>query len=299
MGLFIFGLILAVLALAALVIAPRILPKTVVQYGQEETALTRPITIGVAAVVFLIALALVAASFINRVPPREVGVETVWGKYSRTLESGWHPAAPWAAVETFPTTFQESAIDVGIGFKGGAGGVQPVKTQWTITSKEAQSLWERFKTFDQTNAQLVDNAIKEETVRVFRDRTPAEVVNEDGVAEKMRQEVQEGVTKRLAPYGVTVDSLAFHSAVQPDETARNNIKLTEEALAKRERASIELDTAKDEAEADKIRNREASPESIQLECLDVTRTWNDDNNGPLPAMWNCAGASADAVANIR
>lgn len=307
MGSFIFYLVLAVLALAVLVIVPRVMPATVNHYGREERSRGRLITMGVSALVLIVALCLVASSFINRVPPRTVGVETVWGKYSRTLEAGWHPAAPWANVETFPTTFQESAMDIHVGFKGGYSGTQPVKGQWTITSAEAKSLWERFRTFDQTNAQLVDNAIKEETVRVFRGYTPSEIVNgrtlENGktedTSEQARQAIQKGVTERLAPYGVTVDSLSYTAAVQPDEDAKAAIKIDQEAIAKRNRAAIEVDTAKDEAAADKIRNQEASPESIELECYDVTRTWDQGKNGPLPAMWNCAGNSATPVANVR
>lgn len=289
MFLFVLGLILLLVALVALAVVPRFLTfPTEKRYSRLAG--------GVAA---LLGLGLLASSFINYVPPREVGVETVWGKYSRTLESGIHPAVPWAKVETFPTTFQESAPQVVIGFKGGASGTQPIKAQWTITGEEAQALWERFKTFDQTNSQLIDNAINEETVRVFRDYTPTQVVNEEGVAEKIRADIQEGVTDRLAPYGVTVDSLSFTSAVQPDENARNNIRMTEEAITKRERAAIDKETAQDEAAADEIRNREASPESIQLECLDTLRTWSVANNGPAPATLNCGlgGTETPVIVN--
>lgn len=293
MFVFILGLILLGAAVIVFATVTRLVPATD-RWGEASSSrrLTRLAAAGTA----VLGVVLLGLSFINYVPPRTVGVETVWGKYSRTLDSGLHPAVPWAAVEKFPTTFQQSAPEVAIGFKGGASGVQPVKAQWTITGDQAQALWERFRTFDQTNEQLVDNAIKEETVRVFRDYSPAEVVNGEGTADAMQAAVREAVTARLAPYGVTVDSLSFHSAVAPDETARNNIKMTEEAITKRERAAIELDTAEDEAKADEIRNREASPESITLECLDTLRTWSVANNGPAPATLNCGlGASPEVI----
>lgn len=288
----IFGAIIGVVGIVLLIMRTK--TSSTDRYGRSSNVKTIYGVTG--ALALLLCIALIVSAFFTRVPPREVGVETVWGKYERTLESGVHPAAPWASVETFPTTFQESAPDVGIGFKGGASGVQPVKAQWTITGDEAKALWERFKTFEQTNEQLVDNAIKEETVRVFRDHSPSDVVNGEGTADKMQKDIREAVTKRLAPYGVTVDSLSFHSAVQPDETARNNIKMTEEAITKRDRAAIELKTAEDEAEADKIRNRESSPESIQLECLDTLRTWDVNKNGQAPFTLNCGlGDGAEGV----
>ena len=302
MVLFVLGAALLAAAVLALLVAPRLFPDRarLDRYsgiGSTEKNPARGYTRLAAVVAAVLGLVLLVSSFINYVPPRQVGVETVWGKYSRTLEAGVHPAVPWAAVETFPTTFQESAPEVAIGFSGGYGGTQPIKAQWTITSAEAKALWEKFRTFDTTNKQLVDNAINEETVRVFRDYTPSQVVNEEGVAEKIRADIQAGVTGRLAPYGVTVDSLSYTSAVRPDEDAKAAIKKDQDAIANLTRSRTEVETAENQAKADEIRNREATPESIQLACLDVLRTWSLGNNGPAPATLNCAldGSGATPV----
>lgn len=253
--------------------------------------------LGVAALATIAALVITALFSVARIEAREVGVETLFGKYERTLQAGWQWQNPFAAVETFDTKLQTTDVQPQVGFKGGGGGNQPATVQWEITSDEAEALWRDFGTFDEVKDRLVIKTTDDSIDRAMKKYAPADTLQEENATE-LRATVKEDVSKRLAPYGVTVREVLMPTP-NFDDKAKEYLDRVQAAQSNLTRSQIEKETAENDAAADKIRNREASPESITLECLDTMRTWNDDNNGQLPAGFQCIPGADSGVALVK
>ena len=249
-------------------------------------------TIVLAALVAVL-LAVTLIKSVATVGPREVGIETSLGKYSRTLGPGWQAKAPWAAVETFSTQLQRTELDAPVAFAESGGGTQHAVIQWKITDNEAEALWQRYKEFDNVQGMLVDPAARQAIGDVLAAYTPAES-RAEGAGEKIRAAVEERLEESLAEYGVQLDSVAMPPTAL-DETAQGAYNRVVEAKANVERADERVAQAKLDAEADKARNAELTPENLIAECLTVTNNWDQNKNGQLPASWNCVGESATQI----
>lgn len=289
----------SILALVAVVAALTVITakrKIKDPYSYHDRQITNPVrrtalmvmSAGIAA---LLVLTLVCS--FARIGPREVGIETALGKYSRTLGPGWQPKAPWASVEAFSTQLQRTELDAPVAFAESGGGTQHAVVQWKITGAEAEQLWQRYKEFDNVQAMLVDPAAKQAIGDVLAGYTPAES-RAEGAGEKIRAAVHERLEKSLAEYGVELDSVAM-PPTGLDDTAQDAYNRVVEAKANVERADERVQQAKLDAEADKARNAELTPENLVSECLNVTNNWNDDKNGPLPASWNCLGGQGTTL----
>jgi hypothetical protein len=68
--------------------------------------------------------------------------------------------------------------------------------------------------------------------------------------------------------------------------AQNDV---ERAKADKARAIIDNETAKLREQAGSL-----SAGAMQRYCLDVTNSWDQSKNGPLPATWNCLGAQGNS-----
>lgn len=254
---------------------------------------------GLTAVSALVLLLLVTAgTALARVGAREVGIETSLGKYSRTLQAGWQIKAPLAEVETFSTQLQRSEMDAPIAFAGGGSGTQHMTVQWTITGEQAQELWSRYRQFENVDGMLVQPAAREAVATVLASYTPAEA-RAEGKVEEVREAVEKALTERLSPYGVQLDSVALPPAAL-DQTAQDALNRVVEAEANVDRAQSRLEQARIDAEADRERNKNVTAENLVLECLTITNNWNVEENGPLPATWNCFGGdAADVLVNTN
>lgn len=276
------GLLITLLAVT--LIALRAAPTPEIRHGVKALA------------VLLIAalFVLTAITSVAKVGAREVGIETAFGRYSRTLDAGWQIKAPWAAVETFSTRLQRSEVDAPIAFAGGGSGTQHATVQWAITDAKAQELWQRYQKFENVDAMLVQPATREAIGAVMAKYTPAEARAEQNVT-NIRVEIVKILAARLAPYGVELDSVALPPAAL-DQTAQDALNRVVEAAANVQRAEARREQAKIDAEADAARNKNLTDENLTLECLTLTNNWNADKNGPLPATWNCFGnAEASGV----
>lgn len=242
-----------------------------------------PAILGALAVIVVLVLLCTA-----KVGPREVGIETSLGKYTRTLDAGWTVKAPWADVETFSTQLQRTQLDAPVAFAESGGGSQNVTVQWSITDDKAEELWTRYKEFDNVSSMLIEPAAKEAIGDVLASYTPAES-RAEGAGEEIRTKVADILDGRLAEYGVELDSVAMPPA-SLDETAQGAYNRVVEAKANVERADERVRQAELDAQADKARNAELTPENLVSECLNVTNNWDQAKNGPLPASWDCIGS---------
>lgn len=249
--------------------------------------------VGVAIIAILLLVVLTAFNGFAKVGPREVGIETSFGKYSRTLDAGWQTKAPWASVETFSTQLQRSEVDTQIAFAESGGGTQHSTVQWSITDSEAEELWKRYKEFSNVDSMLIQPATKQAVGDVLAGYTPAES-RAEGAGEKIRTEVAEKLEVSLAEYGVKLDSVAM-PPTGLDETAQGAYNRVVEAKANVERADERVRQAKLDAEADALRNKELTPENLISECLTVTNNWDQNKNGQLPASWNCVGGEGTTL----
>ena len=301
MGFIVPAIVILVILIGALV-AFALLPKSIRERQNhhpydfvEKRNPRRGIALLIAAGALALLLIFTAFSAFARVGPREVAVETAFGKFSRTLEAGWQTKAPWAEVETFSTQLQRSEVDTAVAFAESGGGTQHSTVQWAISGDEAEALWSRYKTFENVQDMLVIPATKQATGDVLAGYTPAES-RAEGAGEEIREKVSERLSEIVGEYGVTLDSVAMPPA-QLDPTAQAAYDRVVEAKANVERAGERKEQARLDAEADELRNRTLTPENLIAECLTVTNNWNDDENGPLPAGWSCF--SADAVDLVK
>lgn len=249
--------------------------------------------VGVAVLAVLALIVLTAFNGFAKVGPREVGIETSFGKYSRTLDAGWQTKAPWASVETFSTQLQRSNVDTQVAFAESGGGTQNSTVQWSITDSEAEELWKRYKEFANVDSMLIQPATKQAVGDVLAGYTPAES-RAEGAGEKIRAQVSEKLSASLEQYGVELDSVAMPPTAL-DDTAQGAYNRVVEAKANVERADERVKQAELDAQADKLRNKELTPENLINECLTVTNNWDHGKNGALPASWNCFSGEGTAL----
>ena len=291
MGYIVSAILLLVLALAAAAVS-FMYPKTtkersdsppyeLVDKKNPQRLISRAIA---GALIGILIVTTLVCSF-ARVGPREVAVETSFGKYSRTLGPGWQGKAPWAEVETFSTQLQRSELDAPVAFAESGGGTQHATVQWTISGDEAQALWSRYREFENVDSMLIQPSVKQAIGDVLASYTPAES-RAEGAGEEIREKIADRLDDDLAQYGVSLDSVLLPPTAL-DDTAQAAYNRVVEAKANVERADERVEQAKLEAQADKARNAELTPENLVSQCLTLTNDWNDDENGPLPAGWNC------------
>lgn len=283
------GGILALATLAAFAISIKASPDKA--YSDDMAPKTAFRAVGAALLAMLLVLTL--AFSIARVGPREVGIETALGKYSRTLDHGWQPKAPWASVEKFNTQLQRTELEAPVAFAESGGGNQKIVVQWKITNDEAEALWQRYREFENVQGMLVDPAARQAVGDVLAGYTPAES-RAEGAGEKIRAAVEERMGESLKDYGVELDSVAMPPTAL-DNTAQDAYNRVVEAKANVERADERVRQAKLDAEADKARNAQLTPENLVSECLNVTNNWSQEKNGQLPASWNCLGGEGTTL----
>lgn len=280
----------------------------------------------VAAVLLLLMTIFSSASVVDA---RAVGINTAFGRYSGTLDSGLHWTAPWSSVEQFSTTLQSGDLNDKDGSKnsvyvafsapkatdkdgkpiagqtdvagGGNGNISAV-VYWQISQNQgaggAKALWEKYRTFDKVRDDLVIPRSAQIIGDVANDYTA-------GVASVNQTLIADSVKTRLASelsrYGIVVDSVSI-KGVDLDPATRaslqrivDNINKTTAATEEQKRAVIDNQTAKLRAESGAL-NAAAS----QRYCLDIVNSWDVSKNGPLPATFNCGlGNSSGVIVNSK
>jgi regulator of protease activity HflC (stomatin/prohibitin superfamily) len=302
----VFYLILAVLLGLAFLVS---LAVAVLGSGPSEPdrlGRTRPGTRGpgiVAAVVTAVLfLVLTAACSFTTVGARSVAVETGFGKYVTTLQSGPHWIAPWAGTEEFSTRIQNLDLDgkgenVGVNFQGGGQGQVNATVRWFIDTDNAKALWEKYNTFENVQKSLVASSAKDSFRVVLGKYSP----NDARAGENLRpitEAVKSDLGLSLAKYGVKVDSISVKGVALDAATQRSLEKIVvanndiERARSEQERAKIDATTAQIREKAGNL----SGPALVRF-CLDVTNSWDTAKNGPLPAGWSCMNPASFVVTN--
>lgn len=298
-----YFVIMVVLALALLIAIP------VAAFGPEGNSsgpsynrspnLKR---IGKVAIGVIVALGLIATGLFSftKVEARSVGIVTALGQYDGTLGSGVHLTAPWASVESFPTTVQILDLDgatenggkesVAVAYKGGGDGNVNVTVRWRLDgtdNESAKELWRSYRTFDNVSDQLVKNNVRASVKSIVGKYTPAEARDGNNLR-PIESAVKEDLNAQFTNVGVSIDSI---NVVRVDlgKQAQQAVNRIVEATANEERAQSEYRRAVTDSKTAKLRESEGAltPEALTRYCLEVANAWNVEANGPLPATFNC------------
>lgn len=248
---------------------------------------------GIAAIVTAAFVVLVLLLSSTIVSARSVGIETTLGKYTRTLDNGFHWKNPISKVEEFPTTSQYLDSQAPITFDGGGSGTQDLTVRWTIRADEAGKLWEKYRSFENVRDQLVTPTVKDSVRAVFANYTPVDARSGDNVR-KISEEITNDLAHTLAPSGINVESISL-TGTALDDTAQKSLDRVIEAQSNIQRAEADLERAKVDAQADAARNKNITDENLVSRCLEVTNNWDANKNGQLPATWNCVSDSSAGV----
>lgn len=254
------------------------------------------IAIPVVIVAFFVALMAFSATTVSA---RSVGIETGFGKYKNTLDNGFHWTNPTSSVEEFSTQIQTLRLDgskdgvggTSVNYKGGGRGVIDATVAWKISDKQAQALWERFKSFDNVRDQLVTAASQAAIRETVGQKAPTDAQAGNNL-EPMAADIKAKLTSAFAPYGVEVDSVRITAVILDEKTQQSIEKVVaaqqdiERAKADRERAKIDAETAEIRAKSGTL-----SAGGLQRYCLEVMNSWDAGKNGPLPAGFNCFSGS--------
>lgn len=250
------------------------------------------------------------ASF-TKVEARAVGIQTSFGQYVSTVESGAHLLSPWSEVEQFSTQIQPldlsdlddtqgNAVSVAFsgsekGTSGGNGKVNAV-VRWSIDTKSAENLWKKYKTFDRVQTDLVLS----ESQDAFREVIGSYQPNEARAGANIRpisDKVKAGLSQRLADDGVLIDSVSIKGIELDDATAKS-LERTVIANNNEETAKSEQRRAITDAATAALREKSGalSPAANLRYCLDIVNNWDVKKNGNLPTTFNCAlGGSSTPV----
>lgn len=236
------------------------------------------------------------------VGPRSVGIQTSFGQYRGTVQSGAQLLAPWSEVEEFSTQIQAldlSDLDgttgnaVSVAFSGadkgtsGGNGVVNAVVRWSISPANAEALWKKYRTFERVQ----DSLVQSEAQDAFREVVGGYEPNAARAGANIRpiaDAVKAGLTSRLADDGILIDSVSIKGVVLDAATskslertviANNNVAT---ARAEQERARIDNETAQLREKSGAL-----SPAANQRFCLDIVNAWDVSKNGALPATFNC------------
>jgi regulator of protease activity HflC (stomatin/prohibitin superfamily) len=274
-------------------------PSTLPRAAAFTTSTKKEITLGkviggfVALVALVVSILLIMSS--ATIGARSVGVETRFGKYVSTVDSGHHWLNPFSSVEEFSTLTQSLHLDgaegddhgqkTNVAFKGGASGNASVTVRWRITDDGVSKLWHDYKTFENVRDNLVTSDAQNSIRTEFSNYTPTDAIDGNNLNTIM-ENVQGELGKKLKAYGITVDSIQVTN-VALGKQAQASLDRIVQANADIQRAQAEQQKATIEAQTATIRQQSQTPESLLRYCLDVVNAWDAAKNGPLPATFNC------------
>lgn len=253
-------------------------------------------------VVIVAFFAVLMAFSATTVSARSVGIETGFGKYRGTLDNGFHWTSPTSSVEEFSTQVQTLYLDggkddddnvvhvnrVSVTYKGGGQGSIATTVSWKISDKEAKNLWERYKSFQRVQKELVQNSAEAAVRDAASKYIPTDAqANGNAISEAVATQL----TSDFAKYGVEIDRVRV-TGVGLDEKTQASIEKVVIAQQDLARAELERQKAVTEAKTAKIREQSGilSPEANKRYCLDVVNNWDQNKNGQLPAGFNCLGS---------
>lgn len=267
-------------------------------YRGKELASKRAVFGGITALFTFIFLLVFVLSSVSYPGQRTVGIVTEFGKPVATIQPGFNWTSPWAEVTEFPTSNQTLDLDatdntdehkanpVVVKFNGGGEGDVNVNITWQVQNDDkALDLWRNWKDFELVKSNVVNPRGQSAVAEVFGALKPEDATNGQRIPE-FNKSIQEKLNTALASSGITVENVAI-KRINVSQAIQDRINKQVEDQADLNRSRIKQDTAKVDAETNRIAQQNLTTEVMRNKCLDVSNNWNVAKNGPLPANWNC------------
>lgn len=237
---------------------------------------------------------------------KSVAIETSFGKYRGTLQSGLNWTAPWASVQQFSTQLQTNKLQpngdagpVEIAFKGASSGSADITVRWAITDSGAEALWRNFQTFDHVRDNLVESEVRNSVRDVFSNYAPQDAIDGQNLT-AIDNSVKQSLSNVLEGRGIRVDSVNVTN-IDLGAQAQQSINRIVSANANTQTAEANLNTAKVEAQTAQIQAQTQTPDTLLRHCLDIVEQWDASKQGPIPATFNCniAGATGSTPVIVQ
>ncbi len=230
------------------------------------------------------------------VDAREVAIIHEFGKDTGTATTGPGWDTPWSDVSKFSTANQPLDFDgenerIKFNLAGsdntseGEAWVN-LNASWQITGDQtARLLWADRKEFERVRNEVALPNIKSAIIGVMG-RYNAQKANDSANVPEFNKVLFEDINKAVNHLGIKVEGIAV-TRVDLSDAVKGKLEQKNSDKIQNDRAVIQQQTAKTEAETNRIKKQELSELVVQNNCLELTNNWNVAKNGPLPAGWNC------------
>lgn len=230
------------------------------------------------AIVVIVAGAYTALS-VTRVGQGEVGVVYSMkdGVKEKTLAPGWHFVGPFAKVKDYPVAQQQLVLsnnpedynekkhaDWHVDAPADGGMIKMNLTvNYNFISDRVTKLYEKFNGMD--GDQIVESMVQNSIIAYIKEVTPQFTVMD--IYSTQRSEVSKAITEYLnakltEEYGINVSS-ALIIDVQLDDALKEKIQAKEQAKQDAEKAELDKQTAMAQAETDKVKAEAAAAVAIE------------------------------------
>jgi regulator of protease activity HflC (stomatin/prohibitin superfamily) len=296
-GLFIFGLVLGLIAIGCLV----------VRHFEFEGD-RYPVWIG-GVVIGFIAVLVLFFSMYRSVPPRSVGIEVQLGKVQGTLQSGPHLVKPWTKVINFPSTIETTKLQgqgtandedgpcVSVRLGNQTTACVNVTAQWQVDVNDGDGvdkLYAQYRSFDHIEPSLVMPQTLHSLYKSMETFNPIATLNRDTGSVDVRTadfeaqgqaELQEAVGSAIKITKYTIN------LIQYDQDTQNKINNFAGSVADTRIAQQQEITNQAKSRAnDALASSDASknPAVLAQNCLDFTERAVKAGQA-LPPTWSCFG----------
>lgn len=276
----------------------------------------------IAGLLVVLAVIVLASSFVTRVGTKDVGVVTSFGKPTgRDLPNGIHLKLPWQKVTSMDAAIQpddfsgKNCIQVRIGDSSTA--CASLTIRWHIAEDEASTLFQNYRSND-VNAtirtSLVETQLKAAVNDVLGQYNPLANVNVAAInsqdntqisaapnLDKFSQEIEVQMNQRLAAMNqgkpqITIDSVTM-SFLQLADNTQAKINAYQAEVGNTRIAQQQEQTAKAQAAANQALAASVShdPNVLVSKCLDTLEEMVKSNEA-IPAGFSCwPGGNANLV----
>jgi regulator of protease activity HflC (stomatin/prohibitin superfamily) len=268
---------------------------------------------GTAAAGVVLLLILTGFFSATTVGARNVGIQTEFGKYKSTLDSGFQWTSPTSSVEEFSTQIQPLKIGAPISYAGqevpstdgktpvsadatgGGKGTATATVRWFIDKDAAENLWKKYRSFDRVRDNLVLSTAQESLRVVVGTYTPQAAIAGSNLRE-ITQKIEADLRSTLGDDGIKIDSVSV-TGIALDSKTQDSLQKTVSAnqdiataLAREQRSIIDGRTVANQKSSGALEG-----DALVRYCLDVVNNWNVKRNGNLPAGFSCVGSASDFV----
>lgn len=279
--------------------------------GWEEDRTAFVIGKWVAFAVAMVGLLVLGLNSFTIVPPRNVAVETQFGRPVDTLDNGFHLIAPWASVETFDAAVQtlrlsddkdDNGEPITVRLANASTATVDVTVQWQIDPHaDIMPLYLDFRHFDSIDVNVVRRQLASALNDVFATYDPLAAMKSGEKTETTGHLSSTALAEleRSMPAGVKIRSLLipkihFDGAVQ-DKINQYLSAIAETQIAEQQKATA---LARQQANALLQQGGNLSPEVLYQNCLDMTeRMLKEGKNFPIG--WACGGSALNMTIPVK